>query len=1069
MAGRVVSSLRIDIDAGTAKAVLEMNTLNATFTDFGKRARVASGEAGAFQRSLNGIGTHGVSQMQATSGALRVLEGGLNNNLRAAERFIASISGLGPILQAAFPLVGGIAFAGLLLKLGEEVHKFYTDVRDAPEKIQSAFLSLHASSRLANDEIALTNTRLENQIAKLEGKHQNILKEEMMEARVEADKLGESLLKAFNNLNKLLQEHANSTAQRLAGLASDADINELFGGKSGVGGVGLRLGEKLEAGNKEISDIVERFSQRSAADQAKFGAQDKADLEAARQRQRIAAEKELKDALDETNKKIAERQKLVGLNQGKVATFVVTPPKGESGVSGFLDALTNPLGFGEKGGGVKIVQDEEQNIEKLKNARLEVIQAQRSLPLLLSNADLTSGLKKAEADKDLERQESPLQRVQRQLQEKLAESIEKLKAAGGDEAGKALAKGMAEAAKAISEVNQGLDRQHKNLTLINKDPTQSKTGRDFLNTSIQTARNEAEATFKNKVQEANAKLSDQLQNQRAINDTIGKGYEALAKVNVEIALQRDLGAVLYNDPGHAAEVQALREKALTAEIAKHTVEVNQANLARRDEISLEEALARAQSAGAEAARLATLQHTIAIMKRNRATQESIDLEITYYAASRSNEIEKQLYDINQQIAAIKNLSSAYGQGAEAVRKAELQNKLAQIADQGDQAIPGVLGIGQRGLAEVSKSQAEELQKPAEAAGNLVNMYKNQLLELAKEKEALAAITVTEDNRNDVARAYREILDAQLKVLVQQQLAQRDAMSGIRAFFLEMQEQAKSTAAIMYEALNSTIDKLSDNLTKALTGQKTEWAKMFQEIGRGILKETIKSELQTVLGPLGDLIPGVKKAKDAAKAASAFDKGWGKSAAQAWFVRIVGADQANKQQQQNGPGGGILNGNGGLLGTGQVPKAGGFLNFLKGLGGAFGGGGGVGGADGAASSTISYGGEAASGAGDAIDLSTEAVGAMALGGDVRPNQVYSWNENGKELFMSGAGGHIANAADTRQMMGGKRGGDLYIDARGTDPGLTRSNVVAGLRGYHDSAVSQSVRAVHQQSARTPARG
>lgn len=1047
----VRSTLQINVTAGTAQAVIDMERLNGRVGQFGNKWAEA--------------GHKGVSEIQATSGALRVLEGGLNNNLRAAERFIAGINGVGPLLQKAFPIVGGIAFAGLLLKLGEEVKKFYDQFRDAPEKVTSAFRTLNASARQTNDEMALTNTRLENQIAKLEGRRQNTLKEALMEARVEADKLADSLNKDFTSLNKLLAEHATSVFQRLLGVSNDTDIEHLLGGKSGVGGVGGEVARILEQGNQQISAAVEKYNSRSAGDQARFGASDKLAVEAARTNAVAEANAKLSYVLGEINKKIGERQKLIQQNQGHTSGDIVSVRGGDP----TLGDITNPTGLGNPKEGLRIVQDETIALEKLQRAKVELEQAQRSIPLALQNSDLTSKLKSDQAAREQGREEGPLARVQRQLEEKAAEAVARLKAAGGDEAGKAIAKGMAEATKAISEVNAGLDRQHLNLTLLNKDPAASATGRRFIEIATKTAQDEEEDTFKKKVQEANAKLSDQLQNQRAINDAIGKGYEALAKVNVEIALQRDLGAVLYNDPGHAAEVQALREKALTAEIAKHTEEVNKANLARRDEISLEEALARAQSAGAEAARLATLQHTIAIMKRNGATQESIDLEIKYYAASRSNEIEKQLYDINQQIAAIKNLSSAYGQGAEAVRKAELQNKLAQIADQGDQAIPGVFGIGQRGLAEVSKSQAEELQKPAEAAGNLVNMYKNQLLELAKEKEALAAITVTEDNRNDVARAYREILDAQLKVLVQQQLAQRDAMSGIRAFFLEMQEQAKSTAAIMYEALNSTIDKLSDNLTRALTGQKTEWAKMFQEIGRGILKETIKSELQTVLGSLGDLIPGVKKAKDAAKAASAFDKGWGKSAAQAWFVRIVGADQANKQQQQNGPGGGILNGNGGLLGTGQVPKAGGFLNFLKGLGGAFGGGGGVGGAAGAASSTISYGGEAASGAGDAIDLSTEAVGAMALGGDVRPNQVYSWNENGKELFMSGAGGHIANAADTRQMMGGKRGGDLYIDARGTDPGLTRSNVVAGLRGYHDSAVSQSVRAVHQQSARTPARG
>jgi hypothetical protein len=36
---------------------------------------------------------------------------------------------------------------------------------------------------------------------------------------------------------------------------------------------------------------------------------------------------------------------------------------------------------------------------------------------------------------------------------------------------------------------------------------------------------------------------------------------------------------------------------------------------------------------------------------------------------------------------------------------------------------------------------------------------------------------------------------------------------VRAFFIEMQEQAKTSAAIIYEALNSALDKTSDQLSQ----------------------------------------------------------------------------------------------------------------------------------------------------------------------------------------------------------------------------------------------------------------
>ena len=69
-------------------------------------------------------------------------------------------------------------------------------------------------------------------------------------------------------------------------------------------------------------------------------------------------------------------------------------------------------------------------------------------------------------------------------------------------------------------------------------------------------------------------------------------------------------------------------------------------------------------------------------------------------------------------------------------------------------------------------------------------------------------------------------------------------------FLDMQKQAKTTAGIMYEALHSAFDKLSDNLTELITGGKTSFAAMFQDIGKQVLNSSIKQGLQKGLGALG---------------------------------------------------------------------------------------------------------------------------------------------------------------------------------------------------------------------------
>src|SRR5579863_8452905 len=182
---RNVRTITVNLNAGTAKFMADLDQASCKIKEFGQ---------------------HGVTNVQATSGALRVLEGNMTNNLRAAERFVANILGLGPALQTIFPLVGGIALAGLLTELTEKAYKFYTSIRDAGEKAEGAFRGVVAPIRLANDELQVANDRLANDIAKLEGKRENTLKLALDEARVAADKLAESLDKDLENLTKILKE-----------------------------------------------------------------------------------------------------------------------------------------------------------------------------------------------------------------------------------------------------------------------------------------------------------------------------------------------------------------------------------------------------------------------------------------------------------------------------------------------------------------------------------------------------------------------------------------------------------------------------------------------------------------------------------------------------------------------------------------------------------------------------------------------------------------------------------------------------------------------------------------------
>lgn len=216
--GRKAGVISIDVQAGTAKFVLDMEKAKGAVREFGG---------------------HTVSNMAASSAAIRTLEGNVTNNLRAVERFMATTLGLGPVLQKAFPIVGAIAFAGMIGEMGSKVYDFFKQMKEAPEKVRGAFEGMHGSLQLTNDELELTNTKLANQIAKLEHKPENLLKQALMEARVEADRLGEALDKDLSALHKVLAENEPGTFMQtfrsFAGL-KQVNLAKEIGGETGHGG-----------------------------------------------------------------------------------------------------------------------------------------------------------------------------------------------------------------------------------------------------------------------------------------------------------------------------------------------------------------------------------------------------------------------------------------------------------------------------------------------------------------------------------------------------------------------------------------------------------------------------------------------------------------------------------------------------------------------------------------------------------------------------------------------------------------------------------------------------------------
>ena len=133
---------------------------------------------------------HAVTDIQAVSGTLRTLDG--NQGIRAAERFLASIPGIAPALQSIFPVVGAIAFAEILVRMGEHIGKMvglWGGVTEAEKKTTDQANDLDREiSQIAADIQKLDNATFGA-----------IYGEAALKAR-EADQAAQGLLHANNNV-----------------------------------------------------------------------------------------------------------------------------------------------------------------------------------------------------------------------------------------------------------------------------------------------------------------------------------------------------------------------------------------------------------------------------------------------------------------------------------------------------------------------------------------------------------------------------------------------------------------------------------------------------------------------------------------------------------------------------------------------------------------------------------------------------------------------------------------------------------------------------------------------------
>lgn len=922
-----IGTISIGVNLGTAKFIADADATNAKIRQFTQQSR---------------------NSMVATTTVVREMNGHILNSNRAVARFLSDTLGLGPAMQAIFPLAGGIAFGAMAVDLGVKVGEFFKKMQEAPARVATAFRELNAPLKATNDQLVLTNARLDEDIAKLEGRRQNTLRSALADAVVEADKLADSLDKDLEKLNKLLKDESHNKF-----------MQALFGAPG--------------AGN----DLAEFFGNRRD-DIAAINA-------AAEARMRTAkTPAESKAAEVERNVKLLEQQRQIN------AYLDQQEEKYEA-----LSRTRTKFVRNEMGGGIEVAipgKNVAADLAIIDRARAYAKDMAALVPLTTEE-----GAKKAkkgglEAARENEGLDRPFADRMKALTAQLEGVKQKMGAAGLSEAAKAMAKGFGESLKAIEEVNKALEKHHIRLT-------DAQMGQITLK-EIQIATMEAEAEWKVKLASATAQLIDQTKAQELLTVAIGNGYEATRRASVEAKLMQTVGGEKYNDPAwmksHQGDVSGLRSQIGAEFEAKHGAQIAQVIDQLNDEIHLELELAQVQLQGSEAVRQATMEVKYAKQLEDGATQEQIDAERKLYQARKDNSAAESISKINERLAGIKAISAAQIEGAEAVRKADLETRYREMARMGDK--PEVIA------ATRQADEAEHSQKVAEQALKAANAYKDQLASLDAQVAALNQIKADGKDNLGIEIALRDLQNERLKAAVQQSLAMKTAKDGVRAFFLEMQESAKSTAEIIYETLNSAVDRVSENLSKVFTGQKADFAKMFQDIGGQMFQSSTKALIQKGLGAIGAAF-GIKMPAG---------KPDGTQSNPLW-VQWAGAAPAGAAAG-DGPGR-IF---GGAAGGGIFNLLGSFLGLEP----------------------------------------------HAGGGGVSPGQAYLVGEQGPEILM-GASGRIASNSESRRLVGGGGDTyHMYnVDARGADIGAEQ-RLYRALDVTHKSAVATSIQMSAERAKRMP---
>jgi hypothetical protein len=153
--------------------------------------RKATQDAGGAMREF---GNQARAEVGKSREAVRLLNEDIGIGLpRGLQNVISKLPGVATAMNAAFDAVIIFAMIDAVVKVTEKVEAFIKKTEEAAKKNAAAWESAIRPIEDTNDKLELTKTKLDNAIAKLEHKPQNLMKQAIEEATAAADDLGKAL------------------------------------------------------------------------------------------------------------------------------------------------------------------------------------------------------------------------------------------------------------------------------------------------------------------------------------------------------------------------------------------------------------------------------------------------------------------------------------------------------------------------------------------------------------------------------------------------------------------------------------------------------------------------------------------------------------------------------------------------------------------------------------------------------------------------------------------------------------------------------------------------------------